>query len=225
MDCTQPTNDPPAQSATPQKRPHLLRRLYYWVLHWAHTPYGGIALFLLAFTESSFFPIPPDPLLMALAMGNRRKAFRYATLCSVASILGGLLGFVIGYFLMNLVGRPIIDFYNAQDVFNKVVAQLEEGINLYVFVAAFTPIPYKVFTIAAGVVAESQDANVWTFLVGFTLASAVGRAGRFFLVAALLYWFGEAARRFIDKYFEWLALACGALLVAGFFVVKYAMGK
>ncbi len=205
----------------PEKRPHLFKRLYYWVLHWAHTPYAGLALFLLAFTESSFFPLPPDPLLVAMALGNRKKAFRYAAVCSIASVLGGLFGFVIGYYLWQVIGEGIVDFYGVQEEFSRVFALLKEGINVYVLVAAFTPIPYKVFTIAAGLVAREQQVSLLPFLLGFVLASSVGRAGRFFLVATLLHFFGEPMRRFIDRYFNWCALAFGLLLIGAFVLVKY----
>ena len=203
------------------KRPHVLKRLYYWVLHWADTPYAGIALFLHAFAASSFFPLPPDPLLVAMALGNRRKAFRYAAVCSIGSILGGVFGFVIGYYLWQAVGQRIVDFYEVQEEFSRVFARLKEGINVYVFVAAFTPIPYKVFTIAAGLVAREQQVSLLPFLLGFILASSVGRAGRFFLVATLLHFFGEPMRRFIDRYFNWCALAFGVLLIGTFILVKY----
>jgi len=203
------------------KRPHVLKRLYHWVLHWADTPYAGLALFLHAFSASSFFPIPPDPLLMAMALGNRRKAFRYAAICSIGSILGGVLGFFIGYYLWPAVGQRIVEFYGIQEEFSQAFARLKEGINIYVFVAAFTPIPYKVFTIAAGLVAKEQQVSLLPFLLGFIVASSVGRAGRFFLVATLLHFFGERMRRFIDKYFNWCALAFGLLLVGAFVLVKY----
>jgi len=205
----------------PLKRPHIFKRFYYWVLHWAHTPYAGIALFVMAFTESSFFPIPPDPLLVAMALGNRKNAFRYATICSVASVLGGVFGFVIGYYLWQAVGERIVVFYGVQEQFNRVFGELKEGINIYVFVAAFTPIPYKVFTIAAGLVAKEQQVSLFPFLCGFIIASSIGRAGRFFLVATLLHFFGERVHRFIDKYFDWCALAFGVLLVGTFVLIKY----
>ena len=207
--------------AVPAKRPHIFRRLYYWVLHWAYTPYAVPALISLAFAESSFFPVPPDVLLMAMAMGNRRKAFRYAAICTVSSVIGGLAGVGIGYFFWEFVGAKIIAFYHYEEQFGWVTKTLGANMNLYVFVAAFTPIPYKVFTIGAGVVAFSEKAEMLPFLLGFVVASTVGRGGRFFLVSTLLYFLGDWAKRFIDKYFEWLALAFGLLAVAGVLAIKY----
>jgi membrane protein YqaA with SNARE-associated domain len=190
----------------------LHRRLYDWVLHWAETPYGAIALFVLAFAESSFFPIPPDVLLIALVLGAPRKWVGLAFNCTLASALGGLAGYGIGMFLMDTIGVRVIEFYHAQAYYQKV----EQWYQLYdywiVFIAAFTPIPYKVFTIASG----AFHMNV----LGFFAVSVVGRGARFFLVAALLYWLGAPVKRFIDKYFDLLAIAFVVLLVGGFIVIK-----
>jgi len=128
----------------------MLRRLYDWVLHWAETPYGSWALFLLAFAESSFFPVPPDVLLIALAISIPAKAFRYALICSIGSILGGTAGYVIGYQFMDLVGFRIVDFYGFTDQYLSM-GELYNRYNAWaVGIAGFTPIPYKVFTISAG---------------------------------------------------------------------------
>lgn len=190
------------------------RRLYDWVLHWAETPHGLVALFLLAFAESSFFPIPPDVLLIALVLGSLRRWVLFAGVCTVGSVLGGLAGYGIGLFLMDTVGVRVIEFYHAQAYWEKVTRWYQLYDFWIVFTAAFTPIPYKVFTIASG----AFQIN----LVGFTLASAIGRGARFFLVAGLLRAFGQPVRRFIDKYFDWLALAFVVLLIAGFAVIRYA---
>jgi len=203
------------------KRPHVFKRLYYWVLHWAHTPYAGVALFLLAFTESSFFPIPPDPLLVAMALGNRRKAFRYAAVCSVASVLGGVLGFIIGFFLMQSVGTWIINFFDVWDEFNFMVRVLRDWLVVGVFGAAFTPFPYKVFTIASGVVASQKLEEMWGIFFWFMLASALGRSGRFFLVSVLIRKYGERIHALIDKYFGLCTLAFGVLLIGAFILIKY----
>lgn len=203
------------------KRPHLLRRLYNWVLHWAYTPHAIAALFIISFAESSFFPIPPDVLLLAMCLGCQRKAFKYATVCSVGSVLGGIAGFGIGLFLKEIVADPIINFYHYQEPFADMISKLSGDMNFYVFIAAFSPIPYKVFTIAAGVVAGSSDVNLPAFFGMFVLASAVGRSMRFFIEAALIYRYGDRIRLFIDRYFEWVALAAGILGVAGFVVIKY----
>lgn len=189
------------------------RRLYEWVLHWAETPHGQAALFALAVAESSVFPIPPDVLLIALVLGSARRWFRFAAICTAGSVLGGIAGYGIGMFLMDSVGMRVIHFYHAEAHYAKVA----EWYGIYdfwiVLAAAFTPIPYKVFTIASG--AFHMD------LLAFTLVSTVGRGGRFFLVAGLLRLFGAPVRKFIDKYFDWLALAFVVLLAGGFLALRY----
>jgi membrane protein YqaA with SNARE-associated domain len=191
----------------------MLRRLYDWVLHWAETPYGSWALFILAFAEASFFPIPPDILLIALAVSIPKKSLKYALICSAGSVIGGCFGYFIGWKFMTTIGARIVDFYGL----SQKVAYIEVLYNKYdawaVGIAGFTPIPYKVFTIAAG-------AFKINFSV-FILASLVSRSARFFLVGALIYIFGPGIQAFIDKYFNILATVFTALLIAGFFVVKY----
>lgn len=199
----------------------ILRRLYDWVLSWAATPYGPAALFMLAFFESSFFPIPPDPLLIALVLGAREKAFRFALVCSLASVSGALLGYAIGYFSWWTIHGEFTAL--AQFFFSTVpgftvdkfflVQELFERWNFWIiFTAGFTPLPYKVFTIAGGAFDIS--------LIPFVLASLVGRSARFFLVAWLIWRFGPQITRFIDRYFNWLAIAFTVLLIGGFVVLK-----
>jgi len=213
-------------------KPHVVRRLYNWVLHWAETPYGAVALFLLAFAESSFFPIPPDVLLIALTLSMPKKHLRYALICTVGSVLGGLAGYGIGLGLWEALGAPtdpaslsavppitggaalfryIPGF--TPEVFLKVRAFYADNAALTVFTAAFTPIPYKVITIAAGVCRIN--------VVSFIVFSAIGRAMRFFLVAALLRLFGPPVRRLIEKYFDLLSLLFVILLIGGFLVIRY----
>jgi len=191
----------------------FVRKMYDWVLHWAETPYGGPALFALSFAESSFFPIPPDPLLIALAFGNRSKAFFFFLLCTVASVLGGILGYYIGFALYETVGLPIIQFYHAEALFDKLSTMFNENSFIAVVVAALTPIPYKVFTITAGVCKSD--------LVTFIFASILGRGLRFGIVSGLIYFFGDPIKEFIDKYFEKLAIAFAILLILGFVLIKY----
>ena len=190
----------------------MLRRLYDWVLHWAETPYGSWALFLLAFCESSFFPIPPDVLLIALGVALPKKALRYAWICSVGSVLGGCLGYLIGWQFMANLGQRIIAFYGL----SQKVAYIQSLYMAYdawaIGIAGFTPIPYKVFTISAG-------AFQINFSV-FVIASIVSRSARFFLVGGLLYIFGAKIQAFIDRYFNMLAVAFTVLLVAGFVIIK-----
>lgn len=191
-----------------------MRRLYDWVLHWAATPYAVPALFVLSFAESSFFPIPPDVLLIALCIGNVRGSYRYAFWCSLASVLGGIAGYGIGMFAWDQL-RDV--FYAWVPGVNEAsvakVSALYEQHNFWiVFVAAFTPIPYKVFTIAGGVFAISFPM--------FVIASLIGRAGRFFLVAALLWKFGPPMKSFIDRYFNLLSFVFVVLLIGGFALIK-----
>jgi len=198
-----------------------MRRLYDWVLHWAHTPYGTPALFLLALAESSVFPVPPDVLLITLAVSVPARAFKYAFICSVGSVLGGILGYFIGYLLWYGADGSFSSFarffFNyipgfTIGVFDLVQGKYNENAFLAVFTAGFTPIPYKVFTIAGGVC----KINFFEFII----ASLVGRSMRFFLVAGIIWKFGEPITRWIDKYFNKLALLFTVLLIAGFIVIK-----
>ncbi|KKK79118.1 hypothetical protein LCGC14_2836720 [marine sediment metagenome] len=192
-----------------------LRKLYDWVLRWAETPYATPALFVLALAESSFFPIPPDVLLMALALSIPARSFRFAMVCTLGSIIGGVIGYGIGYFGYEAIGKPIIDFYHGQDVMAAIERQYNEYGFLGVLIAAITPIPYKVFTISSGFFH-------FEFL-SFLLASIVGRSFRFFLVAGLIWKFGPPIKAFIDKYFNILTIVFMVLLIGGFFVIKYAL--
>lgn len=191
----------------------MLRRLYDWVLHWAATPYGTWALFLLAFAESSFFPIPPDVLLIAMCVATPQRSFKYALVCSIGSVLGGCLGYVIGWQFMASIGSRIVDFYGLADK----VAVIENLYNTYdawaVGIAGFTPIPYKVFTIAAGMF--RIDVAV------FVLASSVSRSARFLLLAGSIFLFGPRIKAFIDRYFDILAVTFTVLLVGSFVLLKY----
>lgn len=187
-----------------------LKRLYDWVLTWAHHRYAGLALFLLAFAESSIFPIPPDVLLIALALGIPTRAFRLAAITTLGSVLGGLAGYAIGYGFMASLGQWILDVYNFHAQFDRIRALYLEYDIWAVAIAGFTPIPYKVFTIAAG----AFEMDVWRF----TLASLVSRGARFFLLAWLIHHYGIAIKGFIDRYFNLLTLLFMALLV-GFFVL------
>lgn len=208
-DATSPATTAPAGAAN---RPGLVRRLYDWVLRWAERPGGTWALFVLAFAESSFFPIPPDVLLMALALGRPKRSWWYAAVCTVGSVLGGIAGYFIGYYLFLQVGKPILEFYGVMSQFDKVGQLYHENLVLALGSAAFTPIPYKVFTIAGGAFAVP--------LVPFIVISIVGRGARFFLVSAFFYFFGPPAKQFIDRYFNLLTIVFMVLLIAGFVVVK-----
>ena len=190
-----------------------MRGLKAWVEGFAEKPGAGWALFVIAFAESSFFPIPPDVLLIALAISVPAKSFRYALVCSVGSVLGGMFGYLIGLEFYDLVGRKIIEFYSLQEQYAAVKILYDQNAFLAIAIAGFTPIPYKVFTIAAGAFQVSFATLVY--------ASTVSRPARFCLVAALFFFFGARIKPLIDKYFEALTLAFVILLVAGFVVVKY----
>jgi Predicted membrane protein len=155
----------------------LFRAAYDWVLHWAATPYALPALFAISFVESSFFPIPPDILLIAMTVAVPALWIRYSLFCSIASVLGGVFGYFIGYQFMDLVGQRIVDFYHLQETFDKIGGLYNEHQGWAVAAAGFTPLPYKIFTLAAG----TFKINLPTFI----LASAISRSARFFLVGFL----------------------------------------
>lgn len=199
------------------RRPNLLRRLYQWVLHWAETPYGTPALFLISFAESSFFPIPPDVLQIALSMSKPRRSFYYAAVSSVASVLGGVLGWFIGFALWTAVGEYFYDYVPGvtRDNVQHVGQLYHDNAFITIFGAAFTPIPFKVFTIAAGVFHEYVSLHV------LIVASALGRSLRFFLVAAGIYFFGPTVRKLLERYFELATLILFLLMVAGLLAVRF----
>ncbi len=193
----------------------LLRKLYDWVLHWAETPYGAPALFLLAFAESSFFPVPPDVLLLALCMSIPVKSFRFAMIASVGSVIGGAVGYGIGYGMWEAVSSYFYQYVPgfSEHAFAQVRGLFDAYDFLTVFTAGFTPIPYKIITIGAGVFKINFPI--------FVLASAVSRSLRFFLVAWLIYRSGPAMRVFIEKYFNALTIIFVGLLMGGFVLIKY----
>ena len=206
-----------ASDVATARRPNLLRRLYQWVLHWAETPYGTPALAAISFAESSFFPIPPDVLQIALSVSRPKRSFYYAGVSAVASVAGSMLGWFIGFALWATVGNffyryvPGVTYKNLDYVGqmyrdNAVVALLG---------AAFTPIPFKVFTIAAGVFHQ------YVPLTTLIAASLVGRSARFFLVAICIFFFGPQVKRFMERYFEIATLVLFVAIVAGFLAIKY----
>lgn len=190
----------------------MIRKLYDWVLSWADTRYGVPALAVVSFMESSFFPVPPDPLLMALCLGKPKKSFWYAFVCTVMSVLGGIAGYFIGWALWDLLSNFFLTYVFSEQAFNYVGTLYEQNAFLAVLGAAVTPIPYKVFTVAAGVFHIN--------LLYLIIASVIGRSARFFIEAALIYFFGERIRRFIDKYFNLLLTLFFVLIVLGFIVIK-----
>jgi membrane protein YqaA with SNARE-associated domain len=213
------TSAPSELPAAAPARRGLVRRLYDWVLHWANTPYAVPALFVLAFAESSFFPIPPDVLLIAMCIGHVEKSYRFAFWCSVGSVLGGMAGYAIGAFFWDIEGVRQF-FYLIPGINDANMAKVSGWYDQYdfwiVFVAAFTPIPYKVITILAGVCSIHFPM--------FVLASAVGRSARFFLVAWLFRHYGPPIKDFIEKRFALVTFLGALLLVGGFAAIKLFAG-
>lgn len=194
------------------RRPGPVRRLYDWVIHWAGTPMAVPALAILAIAEASFFPVPPDVLLIAMALARPRRGFYYATVATAASVVGGLGGYYIGIGLMSAVGCHLVSIYHGQAVFDHLATLFTHYGFWAVFTAAVTPLPYKIFTISAGAV----HLSLGTFLA----ASILGRPVRFFLLAALIFFFGEPVKKFIDRYFNSLLVAFVVLLIGGFAVFR-----
>ena len=190
-----------------------IRAIYEWVLSWADKPGGPWALAGISFAESSFFPVPPDILLIPLCLAKPQRAWWYAGLCTAASVAGGMFGYLIGMMFFDSIGQRIVDFYELQGFFETVGGIYDEWAAPAVIIAGFTPIPYKVFTILAGLVSLNFPV--------FVLASIVGRGGRFFLVAGLLNYFGEPMKDFIDRYFNLLTVALVVLFVGGFAVIRF----
>lgn len=189
------------------------RKLYDWTVHWAKSPYAHYALFGIAFAESSFFPVPPDVLLIAICIACPKKWWFSAAVCTLGSLCGAYLGYFIGWGLYETVGKLIVETYHLQDAVTLVGQKYTENAFLTIFTAAFTPIPYKAITITAGMF------NIP--LATLTVASIVGRAGRFFLVAGALRLFGKKIADSIEKYFDIFSIIFVVLLVAGAFVLKY----
>ncbi|MBB5352051.1 membrane protein YqaA with SNARE-associated domain [Haloferula luteola] len=198
----------------PETRPGLIRRLYAWTISWADRPGGSWALFAIAFAESSFFPIPPDVLLLALCFGARKKWARYALICTAGSVVGGIAGWLIGWGLRESVALPLL---NAFDSSGAVRSQIEGWYEAYGFwgilIAAITPIPYKVFTVFSGMMTYNLPMLI--------LASILGRGFRFFVVAGIIRLFGPKVRPFIEKHLEWCFLAFGVLVVVGIVALKF----
>ena len=200
----------------------LIRNLYDWVLKWSESKYGPIALGVMAFAEASFFPIPPDVLLIALALGMRSKSIQYGLICSIGSVVGAICGYAIGSLLwwngVEEFSQLAQFFFNSipgfsPDLFYLIKTKYEMWNFWIIFTAGFTPIPFKVFTVSAG----AFDVN----FIMFIIASTLSRSARFFLVSVLIWKYGKPIHVFIDKYFNKLAILFTALLISGFLLIKY----
>ena len=208
----------------------IIRRLYDWVLSWAETRYGTPALFVIAFLESSVFPMPPDVLQIALSSGKPKRSFWYATVSLVGSVLGAFLGFLIGYVFWSATQDFFYNYVFSREHFAIVAGDEIAGIErqnpeeikvgLYhehgfwaVFTSALTPIPYKIFTIAAGTCQLS--------LLTLFVASVIGRGTRFYSIAAIMYYFGPTVKTWIDQYFNLLTIVFTILLIGGFICIRF----
>jgi membrane protein YqaA with SNARE-associated domain len=193
--------------------PSMLRRLYDWTMSLARTRHAERSLAAVSFVESSFFPIPPDVLLIPMVLAERARWIRYALICTVASVLGALLGYVIGAFLFDAIGTHIIELYQAEDAFAKVQGWYDTWGAWGILFGAVTPFPYKVLTIFSGFTGFN--------IVTLVIVSIIGRGLRFFLVSWLLYRFGEPIRTFIEKNLGLLFTLFMILLIGGFVAVRY----
>jgi len=191
-----------------QTRTSWLRRLYDWTLSLAEHPHARRALFLIAVVESSVFPIPPDVLLLLMSMSSPTSAFRLAAITTAGSTIGAAIGYGIGMFLFAAVAQPVLEFYHAMETFNHVQELFVEHGIWVVAIAGFSPIPFKVITIASGAFGMS--------FVPFILTALVSRGARFYMEAALMYWGGDKLRHWVERYFEWLTVAVTLAVVGGF---------
>ena len=191
----------------------MFQRLYDRTMSLASHRHAMRVLAAVSFAESSVFPIPPDAMLIPMVLAHRDRAWRMAAVCTVASVLGGILGYIIGYFLFEAVGRPILDFYGFQEEFQRFADAYNRWGLWIILIKGLTPIPYKIVTIASGVAQFDP--------VVFILASIATRGARFFLVAALLRRFGPPIRSFVEKNLTAVATAALLLIVGGFVAVKY----
>jgi len=191
----------------------MLRRVYNWTMALAAGRHAEKALAGVSFAESSFFPIPPDLLLIPMVLAERIKAWRYAAICTIASVIGGVFGYLIGAFLFEQIARPILDLYGFGAKFDEFAGWYNDWGAWIVFAAGLTPFPYKVITIASG--ATGLD-----FIV-FSIASIAARGLRFFIVAGLLYWVGPPIRAFIEKRLGLVFTVFTVLLIGGFVALRY----
>jgi membrane protein YqaA with SNARE-associated domain len=191
----------------------MMRRIYDWMMAKARSERAPHALFWVSFIESSFFPIPPDVMLIPMVIANRLKAWWYATVATIGSVIGGVAGYAIGYFFFEQLGRPIIEFYGKAEGFAQFQSWFNEWGVWILIIKGMTPFPYKVLTITAGVAHMP--------ILEFIAASILARAMRFYLVAGLLYFFGEPIREFIEKRLTLVTTVFVVLLVLGFVAIKY----
>ncbi len=191
----------------------LFGRLYDTVMRWSRHRHAPAYLCAVSAMESSFFPVPTAFMLAPMCLASRERAWWYATITTISSVVGGVLGYLIGMFFFQAVGEQIIDFYDARDKFEQAVSWFSEYGVWVVFLAGFSPIPYKLFTITSGMLGLA--------VLPFIAASLVGRAGQFFLIAGLLVFGGERLEHSIRKYVEWLGWGVLALAVVAYLALRH----
>ena len=199
--------------STPTIKMKILRSLYNWTLEKAEHKYSTWILGLVSFAESSFFPIPPDILLIPMVIAKRVRAWTYAFICTFSSVLGGMVGYGIGYFFYNSIGIIIIDAYHLSNSFSSFESYYNQYGILIVLGAGFTPFPFKFITIASGVF----NLNILLFIT----TTIIARGLRFYLIAGLLFVFGEKIKVLIDKYFNILAILFFILLIGSVLLIKF----
>ena len=191
----------------------MLKRLYDWLIRLASGPHAMLALAAVSFAESSFFPLPPDILLIPMALAQPRRAWWIATVCTLASVAGGFLGYAIGYYLFDAIGRPVLEFYGAMGRYEALKQAFDDYGAWIIIIKGMTPIPYKLVTIASGVAHFD--------LATFAIASLISRSLRFYLLAALLWAFGDTIRDFIERRLMLVTSTFIVVLVGGFVILRY----
>lgn len=184
----------------------MIKALYHKVLKWAEHKYSVHVLAAVSFLEASFFPIPPDPFLLTICLGRPHRSLWYAFICSLFSVLGAVIGYFIGFYLWESLHGFFLEYLFSEANFNYVGNIYRENSFLAITTAAFTPIPFKVFTIAAGVFKIP--------IFDLVIASAIGRSARFFIEGGLFYFFGPGIRNFIEKYFNWITILIMIIIIA-----------
>ena len=191
----------------------MLRKLYNWTLSFAQSPYALWVLALVAFAESSFFPIPPEVLLLPMIIAMPSRAFLYAAVCTIASVAGGIAGYYIGAALYDAIALPILEFYHASEAFESFAQRYNDQGHWAVLFGGLSPFPYKIITIASGATGLNFGA--------FVMWSLIARAVRYFLIALMLWKFGDPIRQFIERYLGWVFAAFLLLLLGGFYMLKF----
>ena len=192
---------------------YQLRRLYHWTMRWAEHPKAEPALGLFSMVEGIFFPIPVDPFLLAMSAGKPKRSLRFAAIASLGSVVGGTIGYYLGYLFWDQISDFVFTYFFAQEKFNAVAVKFQNDAFLAVFLASFTPIPYKVFAVAGGVF----QINVGIFI----LASIIGRSLRFFVIGLMFYFWGASIRDFIERHFDRLTIALAVICLIVFVYYRF----